>query len=865
MQSRSPRGSTTELPAAGRADRAPGLPGGARPIELLALAALLALVVVAATWAARPQLHVEADSAGAPRYLVGFWPVEQNATESFRWSGVDSALSLFGFEQRAPALVRLRLTSVREPGQPPAQLTIGGSQQTPFAVSSSSWRIYQALLPALPRGDQAPSVSLQTSHSVFKNDPRDLGVVLSRLDAVQLPLSPLDRLPDAGRLVFLVLLGLLVFLALRGALARARLAWAVTLALTLALGAGLVAAPGQVAYWLPNLWLALLVACCAIVAPWLVRALRRSSGDGSALPALGLLAVVGAQLLLPLQQPWSSAIGWPLILGGGVALVAARPRLPVAQTQPGRRAVMLALLGATLVALALRLVALDGLPLGMWRDEARHGLLALRILRDPTYRPVYVPVVADIPALLFYLAAAPIGLFGNHPWTVRLAPALAGALTPLVAYWLARPLFGTRAALLSAALLAASVWHVALSRLAFAATLGPPLTMLAIGLAWRALDGGPPRRRLAQAGLAGACGGLAVYAYHPSRLTPLVVALAVALALGWDWRAWRAAGPRLAVAGALGLLVLWPLIGYARENPDGFGRRLDQTFIFGGESGAGHAPAALIEDNARLMLGMWNERGDSNARHNLSGAPMLDPITGVAFVVGASLALGQLRDRRFQLLLTWLGVMLIPGLLSGQAPHAVRTVEAIAPSIVLAGLGAEAIAAWAQADLRRVSAALPQGATAVLLACVLALNGWRYFVAWPATPQSYEEFYVADTHVGEAARRLAALPEIAGQGYSILVAPDREKGDDDVLRYLAASMDIGVCVRDRPAQPVGERVLLVVSGDPAVVKQPACSELRAQLPLLGTGPRSPVSGLAEYAIYGRGPAAAVVAGMALTR
>ncbi len=130
-----------------------------------------------------------------------------------------------------------------------------------------------------------------------------------------------------------------------------------------------------------------------------------------------------------------------------------------AEAQPlSQRTIALALAAITLLALALRLNNLDSLPLGMRRDEARHGLLALRILNDPAYRPVYVPNIADIPALLFYLAAVPIRLFGAHPWTVRLIPALAGALTPLTLYFAARPLFGTRVALVAAALLAVSAF-----------------------------------------------------------------------------------------------------------------------------------------------------------------------------------------------------------------------------------------------------------------------------------------------------------------------------------------------------------------------------------------------------------------------
>src|SRR3954464_1816862 len=140
-----------------------------------------------------------------------------------------------------------------------------------------------------------------------------------------------------------------------------------------------------------------------------------------------LVAVGAGGALLPLQQPWSSVAGWTLLIGGAILLAAALPALPATETNPpSRRSVALALTAITLLALALRLPGLDALPLGMWRDEARHGLLALRILNDRSYRPVYVPNVADIPALLFYLAAVPIALFGAHPWTIRLIPALAG-------------------------------------------------------------------------------------------------------------------------------------------------------------------------------------------------------------------------------------------------------------------------------------------------------------------------------------------------------------------------------------------------------------------------------------------------------
>jgi 4-amino-4-deoxy-L-arabinose transferase-like glycosyltransferase len=616
--------------------------------------------------------------------------------------------------------------------------------------------------------------------------------------------------------------------------------------------------------------------------------------------------VGAAVLLLPLQQPWSSAAGWALLLGGAIVLAAMLPGLPAEASPPSRRAVTLAMVGITLLALALRLVALDGLPLGLWRDEARHGLLALRILSDPTYRPVYVPDVADIPALLFYLDAVPIGLFGAHPWTVRLVPAIAGALTPLALYFAARPLFGTRAALLAAALLAASTWQISLSRLAFAATLGPPLALLAIGLVWRAfgaedgrrwtMDDGRPttepssmvnrpsssassilsNRHALEAALAGATTGLAIYAYHPARLTPLVVAIAIALRLGWDRRGWRAAGPRLALLGIAAAIVAWPLIDYAISHRASFGQRIGQTSIFNSDSLAGRAPLGRIEENVRLNLGIWNERGDRIGRHNLPSAPMLDPLTGAAFAIGAGLALTRLRDRRALLVALWMGVALAPGIFSIEAPHAVRTVEAIAPTMLLAAVGICALGSGTIDDGRqtiRLSSIIHHPSSShikltpstvislVLVMGALLLNGARYFIAWPQSPQAYEEFFVAETHAGELIQRLAAQPQIRDGGYRIYVPAGAEK--NDVVRYLTSGIALETFAHNQLSTPAGDRALLIDIGDQTGDPQALRQALGDGAELLGTGPISPLSGTPEWAIYGRGPAAAQAVARAL--
>jgi hypothetical protein len=859
--------------------------------ELIAVAALLALAVLVATWFSQPSLRISAADAAASRYLAGFWTVEHNDEGSFRWSQTDATIRLFGLEQRAPVLFQARLSASRQPGQPLAQLMIDDSKALLRFPIQREWRRYMLLLPAPPRDAEGRAIKLHSLVDPPHDDSRDLGLALDWFAATPQPLTPLDRLPDAGRLSFLVVLGLLGYAALRRAGMAAMVALLLTLVVSIALVSGIVARPGTVAYWLPNLWLLVLAGWLALLLPNILPWLRRRQLHFTSMAAL--LSMSAGVTLLPLQQSWSSAAGWALLLGGAILLAAALPALPASGTNPlNRRSVTLALSAITLLALALRLAGLDGLPLGMWRDEARHGLLALRILHDPAYRPVYVPNVADIPALLFYLAAMPIQLFGAHAWTVRLIPALAGALTPLALYFAARPLFGTRAALLSAALLAISVWQLALSRLAFAATLGPPLTLLAIGLMWRALATNDERRtaitpssvvgrpwsQVLAAVLAGAATGLAIYTYHPSRLTPLIVAIAIALRLGWDVREWRAALPRLALLGIAAALVAWPLIDYGISHRASFGQRIGQTSIFNSDSLAGRAPLARIEENVRLNLGIWNERGDRIGRHNLPNAPMLDPLTGVAFVIGASLILTRLRDRRALLLALWMGMALVPGIFSIEAPHAVRTVEAIAPTMLLAAVGICTLTTTtddrqpttddrqtmhlSSVVLRLPSrSALPTVIGIGLLFAALTLNGARYFVTWPQSPQAYAEFFVAETHAGELIQRLAAQPEIQAGSYQIYVPADAIKSD--VIRYLTSGIALETFVHSRLSTPAGDNALLIDIGEQSSDPQALRQALGAGAALLGSGPISPLNGKPEWTIYGRGAAAAQAVAHAL--
>src|SRR5262245_53884993 len=111
-------------------------------IELIVVVSLIIAILVVATWVSRPQLDVTVSSQDAQHYLADFWPQESNGTDSYRWSHTDATVRLFGVEQRAPLLVRARLSASRKPDQPLAQLTIVSAGAPLTFPIQREWRRY---------------------------------------------------------------------------------------------------------------------------------------------------------------------------------------------------------------------------------------------------------------------------------------------------------------------------------------------------------------------------------------------------------------------------------------------------------------------------------------------------------------------------------------------------------------------------------------------------------------------------------------------------------------------------------------------------------------------------------------------------
>jgi 4-amino-4-deoxy-L-arabinose transferase-like glycosyltransferase len=197
--------------------------------------------------------------------------------------------------------------------------------------------------------------------------------------------------------------------------------------------------------------------------------------------------------------------------------------------------------GLVILGLALRL--LGAARAGLTFDES----IVWAFAREITARPVHlVARTADHPLLNAYLVRASSLAFGESDFGLRILHVLLGAATSVVVYRLGSALWGARAGLLAAALVAVDPFHVSWSRLIVEEA---PLLFceaLALALLWRGLS----RERVGDFLGAGLCLGLGYLAKETALI--LLPALALGMLVSAQGRrALRRPGPWLGLLAAL--------------------------------------------------------------------------------------------------------------------------------------------------------------------------------------------------------------------------------------------------------------------------------------------------------------------------
>ena len=416
-----------------------------------------------------------------------------------------------------------------------------------------------------------------------------------------------------------------------------------------------------------------------------------------------------------------------------------------------------------LVAAALRLPDLPAAPPGLHYDEAANAVLATEIGLDGQ-RPVFITSYTGKEVLFFYLAGALMRLVGSSVFALRLTAAFVGLLTIAAAYWLGQELLrDRRLALVAAALLAVSFWHVLFSRYGFRAISQPLLQALTVAALLRGLR----RNQWRWLGAGGVFLGLAGYTYLAVRLFPVLLFVA-ALPLGLNRHNGYQRQRQLALVTAVALVVIAPLLYYFLTHPAAFWVRIGQV----APDTAG--PALGASESYLRSLAMFFLRGDPYWRFNLPLRPLFDWFWGGLLVVGWIVCLFRWRRLRLDwqrsaalLLILAPFLMILPTALAVNeiVPSNLRAIGLIPFIFYLPAAGLVTLLADLEGRLGwpKLAPAIVGSAVLVLMAGGL-FTGRTYFRIWASDPALYFE---SD---GDLVAVSQFLDEIDTQGKTIYVA-----------------------------------------------------------------------------------------------
>ncbi len=444
-----------------------------------------------------------------------------------------------------------------------------------------------------------------------------------------------------------------------------------------------------------------------------------------------------------------------------------------------------------ILAAFLRFWQLDEMPPGLYHDEAYNGLDALSLLQGKTFPQFYEgwelyaqDAHADTPPIptrwpLFfegnygrepahiYLMAFSIWLLGATPLAIRAVPAASGVLAVLTTYLAAKAIFrdeererATTVPILAAFTLAVLFPAVHFSRFGLRAMVFVPVETLSVYFFWRGVYGTGEQRggrvgEIVWFVLSGVMLGVGVYVYAAGRLLPL---LFVGFVLFWFWqdravlrRFWR---PVVVMAGA-SLLTIVPLLLFFVQYPYFFVFRIAYVANKGKGTVEGKVWLTWLLNIGRTVRGLfW--LGETHLRHNLPGRPYLDPVQAVTFIVGLIATLRQKLQPRAVFLLLWLIVMLLPTIMSGDAPHFGRMTGAAPVIAILIGLGVYYVLRVTYNGSRFIGGRLRMTFYVLLIGSSTFITVRDYFGHYAAHPQLETDFYLADWNLGQyAAAQLA--------------------------------------------------------------------------------------------------------------
>lgn len=467
------------------------------------------------------------------------------------------------------------------------------------------------------------------------------------------------------------------------------------------------------------------------------------------------------------------------------------------------------------IAFALRLFALDAYPPGVQHDEVFVANFAETILQG-NY-PIFFELNRGNEPLFMYMVAVAFKLFGENVWALRGTAALCGFGALVITFLLARYMFALTArplsqgrrgephpnlssqplsqeergadvasgdviALLTAAGITFSFWHLYESRIGLHTISTFLLAAATFYAFWRGWTRGSVMWLIGSGVLA----GLATYTYRSGIFVPVTLFVFIVYSFIFHRQVWGKKWWIAPVILVIAALIYAPLGFFIYTHPDTALARLGD--LSGDIDALRQGNPVPLVGNAVRVLGMFGVSGDPEWRYNVAGRPIFDPLWAMSFYAGIVIALWRIKRAPYAFTLIWLGVMLLPSILSGSDLSQHRAVGAMGAAFILPALTFDVIESWfrkraADGDNVRLDSSRRRPVpkltrvtymlAAVLILIAAAGGLYAYFVTWT---NNAEVRLIQRADLAEAARWLRTNAQDAPVLVSAEFANDLDRG-----------------------------------------------------------------------------------------
>jgi hypothetical protein len=462
------------------------------------------------------------------------------------------------------------------------------------------------------------------------------------------------------------------------------------------------------------------------------------------------------------------------------------------------RWIAISLIAIMCLGAAFRLQYLDEVPPQMTSDHVEKLLDSARVANGS--RDIFFANNGGREPFQMYAMAIFSQLPGqgiNHH-SLKLLAIIESLITLPVLFWFGREVLGgdnrrlgILVGLLLAALVAASYWHTSVTRLGLRIVLTPLMTALLLIYLSRAMR----HNHRADFIKAGLVLGFGLYMYQAVRMLPIVILVAIAIAIYFSARNWQQRfkyGLNLAALVLIAFVVFIPMFRYSLDNPDQFwrrtagrllgdelitetlpdGRLVDRFATLEERLQAFNQNIPVLLNNIRNAVLMFNWKGDVAWINGAPNEPALDTISGAWFILGLAawgILLIKKRDVVHWLMPITLFIMLLPSALSiaypVENPSFTRTSGALPIAFLLA---AYPLALWIELILRYLpnifGRVLAVSATVLMILGSYGNNASLYFTDFVA---SYNASTLPYTEAGQVLRGFAISDGSYGNAFML--------------------------------------------------------------------------------------------------